>query len=105
MKEILLMLRVPLPAFVIEKVRVVLVPKSVKLLVLVLLPTGTLLPLPLTAIVAVGADVVVNPLATPPGLTQLDVVPVSAKLTNVPVFVPVASVRVLIPVLVPDGIP
>ena len=61
------MFRVPPPVLVIEKVRVVLVPKSVKLLVEVATPTGTAFPLPLSVnelegtIVNVKVEVPVHP--------------------------------------------
>ncbi len=63
--------------------RVVAVPKSVKLLVLVDKPTGILFPFPLKVSVEVGCAVVVKLLAIAPGLTQLDIAPVRAKLVRV----------------------
>ncbi len=54
-----------------------------------------LFPFPLKVMEAVGELVVVKPFATEPGETQLDVVPVKAKLFKVPVLMPVASVKVL----------
>ena len=91
-KKIGLIFKVPL-VLVIEKVPDVFVPKSVLFAVVVTALCGTLLPFPLTASVTVGADVVVNPLATPPGLTQLETVPVNANVFKVPVLAPVASVN------------
>ena len=82
-----------------------LLPKSVAFNVLVVLPTGTLLPLPFTDIETDGAVVVVKPFATLLGLTQLDVLPLRAKLVSVPVLIPVSSINEVKPVLAPDGIP
>ncbi len=62
-------------------------------------------PLPVTEILAVGRVTVVKPLTTPPGLTQLEVVPVNAKFVTVPVLLPAKSLSVVTLVLVPDGIP
>ncbi len=86
-----LMYNVFVPVLVAEKVRVVLVPKSVLFNVLVVAPTGTLFPLPVTARVTAGAEVVVKPLVTPPGLTQLDTDPVKAKLLRLPLLAPAAA--------------
>ncbi len=104
-KIIELRYKTSVPVFVAEKVRVLLVSKLVLLAVLVVTPTGMLFPLPLKASVTEGAAVVVNPLLTPPGLTQLDAVPVNAKLIRVPVLAAAASVRVVTAVLEPEGIP
>ena len=71
----------------------VFVPKSVLLVVEVATPIGTLFPFPLILNETFGAEVVVNPLATPPGLTQLDTLPVMAKLVSVPVLAPAASIK------------
>ncbi len=82
-----------------------LVSKLVLLAVLVVTPTGMLFPLPFITIVTEGAEVVVNPLATPPGLTQLETVPVKVMLVNVPVLPATASVSVVTAVLLPEEIP
>ena len=94
-RKILLIFRVPPPGLEIEKVLDTLVPKSVLLPVLVPAPIGTLFPLPETTRLAVIDAGVIDPLITPPGLTQLEVVPVNAKLVSVPVLAPAASVAVL----------
>ncbi len=105
LKVTLLMYRVFVPVLLAEKVREEFVPKSVKLLVLVAVPCGTLLPFPLKVSVTDGTLVVVNPFATAPGFTQLEVVPVSVKLVRLPLLVPVASLSMVTDVLVPEGIP
>ena len=53
----------------------------------------------------VGADVVVNPFTTPPGLTQFETAPVSVMFVNVPVLPATASVSVTTAVLLPEGMP
>ena len=54
----------------------------------------------------VGKAVQVVPVVTPPVAIQLEVAPVSAKLTNVPVLLlPLASVKLVIAVFVPAAVP
>jgi hypothetical protein len=74
------------PAFEMEKVAEVFVPKSVLLVVEVVVPKGMLLPFPDTLMVEVGGVTTVYPLATPPGLTQLEVLPVKANAFSVPLI-------------------
>ena len=105
LKPMLFIYKVFVPVLLTEKVRLAFKPKSVKLLVLVVVLCGTLFPLPLTANVTEGAEVVVKLLATLPGLTQFEVVPVSAKLVRVPVLAPAASVSVVTAILEPEGVP
>ena len=91
-----------------ENVLDVLVPKLVLLVVLVVTPTGTLFPFPLTERLADTVPGVVEPVVTPPPEIQLELAPVSAKFVNVPLFpVPLASLNVLYGkrVLVPEGMP
>ena len=83
-------------------------PKLVLLVILgVVLPAGMEFPFPKAARVAEGAEVVVKPLVTPPGFTQLEEAPVKAKLVSVPVLTPAASDSVLYgkDELLPDGTP
>ena len=80
--------------------------KSVKLVIVgVELPCGILFPLPETEIETVGTTAAVNPLTTPPGVIQLDVVPELAILFRVPFSeFPLASVKD-VTVFVPKAIP
>ena len=69
-------------------------------------PSVIAFPSPLTAMAAVGAIVVVAPVVTPPGLTQLEVVPVSAKLARVPFLpFPLASIKVVTVLFAKDAAP
>ena len=90
------MYKVPPPGLVKENVLDVLVPKLVLLAVLVVAPTGTLLPFPLTDRLAVTVPGVVEPVFTPPPEIQLEEPPVSARFVSVPLFpFPLASLSVL----------
>ena len=94
------------PVFCITKVRELLLPKSVKSVTEGLAsPSAILMALPVILISANGRAEVVKPDITPPGLTQLDVVPVNAKPKSVPLLVPVASTRLVTDVFVPPAIP
>ena len=69
-----------------------------------LLPKAIGEPLPKTVNVGVGALAVVKLLVTPPGLTQFEVVPVSAKFVRVPVLLAAASVnKVVVLLLKPEA--
>lgn len=59
------------------------------------LPAGMDTLLPKAAKVTDGAVLMVKLLTTPPPLTQLEVLPVSAKLLKVPLLAATASVNVL----------
>ena len=100
------MYKVFVPVLLAEKVLVLLVPKSVLFKVEGEVAPGLIVLLfPLRLSVADGVEVVVNPLATPPGLTQLDALPAMAKLVSVPVLAPAASINSVCVALAPDGIP
>ena len=101
------MFKMPVPELVITNV---LLPAAIKLVLfnveVEVDPSVMELPFPLSEMDAVGAFVVVNPFATPPGLTQFDVVPVvNAKLVSVPVLLPAASVNKVLVLLLNPAAP